>query len=136
MAIRIEFEITLKRLLGARYMENTDHKKKAFLSLNNFCHFAFMPTTILSCYFSGGMVYRIHTTHRMTGTVPTGVQDTHHPLDDRYSTDWCTGYTPPTGWQIQYKLVYRIHTTHRMTVTLKNGAKNTRHPQDDRYSTD
>jgi hypothetical protein len=56
-----------------------------------------MPATILSCYFSGGMVYRIHTTHRMTGTVQTGVQDTHHPQDDRYSADWCTGYTPPTG---------------------------------------
>jgi hypothetical protein len=72
----------------------------------------------------------------MTGTVPTGVQDTYHPQDDRYSTDWCTGHTPPTGSQVQYRLVYRIQTTHRMTGTVPTGVQDTHHPQDDRYNTD
>jgi hypothetical protein len=60
-------------------------------------------------------MYRIHTTHRMTGTVPTGVQDTNHPQDDRYSTDWCTGYTPPTGYRYRYS-TKSLPSTHGIQV--------------------
>jgi hypothetical protein len=59
----------------------------------------------------------------MTGTVPTSVQDTHHPQDDRYSTDWCTGYTPPTGYKYSASESAQAYIPHVRMTTVKSTAR-------------